>query len=84
MPRRVSSLSCKAPVAAMRCWWINWIGPTHQVVVRRTGKQLPCAGISAATILGDGSVALIVDVSALQTRNRKASDGRRAIANGVY
>ena len=27
-------------------------------------------GISAATILGDGSVALIVDVSALQGLNR--------------
>ena len=23
MLRRASSLSCKAPVAAMRCWWIN-------------------------------------------------------------
>lgn len=22
-PRRASSLSCKAPAAAMRCWWIN-------------------------------------------------------------
>ncbi|EPW7263536.1 hypothetical protein ACWO30_005073, partial [Citrobacter freundii] len=28
-------------------------------------------GISAATILGDGSVALIVDVSALQGLNRE-------------
>lgn len=28
-------------------------------------------GISAATILGDGSVALIVDVSALQSLNRE-------------
>ncbi|EEY3139213.1 chemotaxis protein CheA, partial [Escherichia coli] len=28
-------------------------------------------GISAATILGDGSVALIVDVSALQAINRE-------------
>jgi two-component system chemotaxis sensor kinase CheA len=29
------------------------------------------SGISAATILGDGSVALIVDVSALQGLNRE-------------
>lgn len=38
----------------------------------KLGKQLPqSAGISAATILGDGSVALIVDVSALQGLNRE-------------
>ncbi len=39
----------------------------HQVVVKNLEsnyRKVP--GISAATILGDGSVALIVDVSALQ------------------
>ena len=44
----------------------------HQVVVKNLEsnyRKIP--GISAATILGDGSVALIVDVSALQTINRE-------------
>jgi len=44
----------------------------HQVVVKNlesTYRKVP--GISAATILGDGSVALIVDVSALQGLNRE-------------
>lgn len=44
----------------------------HQVVVKnleRNYRKVP--GISAATILGDGSVALIVDVSALQGLNRE-------------
>ncbi|MDR3433044.1 MAG: chemotaxis protein CheA [Rouxiella aceris] len=43
----------------------------HQVVVKNLEsnyRKVP--GISAATILGDGSVALIVDVSALQALNR--------------
>ena len=44
----------------------------HQVVVKNMEsnyRKVP--GISAATILGDGSVALIVDVSALQGLNRE-------------
>jgi len=44
----------------------------HQVVVKNLEsnyRKIP--GISAATILGDGSVALIVDVSALQAINRE-------------
>nr|WP_275891597.1 chemotaxis protein CheA [Leclercia adecarboxylata] len=44
----------------------------HQVVVKNLEsnyRKIP--GISAATILGDGSVALIVDVSALQGLNRE-------------
>lgn len=44
----------------------------HQVVVKNLEsnyRKVP--GISAATILGDGSVALIVDVSALQSINRE-------------
>ena len=44
----------------------------HQVVVKNLEsnyRKVP--GISAATILGDGSVALIVDVSALQGINRE-------------
>ncbi|CNG08322.1 chemotaxis protein CheA [Yersinia enterocolitica] len=52
----------------------------HQVVVKNLEsnyRKVP--GISAATILGDGSVALIVDVSALQALNREkrvtADDG---------
>ena len=44
----------------------------HQVVVKNLEsnyRKVP--GISAATILGNGSVALIVDVSALQAINRE-------------
>ncbi|MGL5171546.1 chemotaxis protein CheA [Edwardsiella tarda] len=44
----------------------------HQVVVKNLEtnyRKVP--GISAATILGDGSVALIVDVAALQSINRE-------------
>ena len=44
----------------------------HQVVVKNLEsnyRKVP--GISAATILGDGSVALIVDISALQSLNRE-------------
>ena len=44
----------------------------HQVVVKNLEsnyRKVP--GISAATILGDGSVALIVDISALQGLNRE-------------
>ncbi|CNJ97136.1 chemotaxis protein CheA [Yersinia frederiksenii] len=50
----------------------------HQVVVKNLEsnyRKVP--GISAATILGDGSVALIVDVSALQALNRE----KRVIAD---
>ncbi|MCG8708876.1 chemotaxis protein CheA [Brenneria sp. 4F2] len=44
----------------------------HQVVVKNLEsnyRKVP--GVSGATILGDGSVALIVDVSALQALNRE-------------
>jgi len=46
----------------------------HQVVVKNLEtnyRKVP--GISAATILGDGSVALIVDVAALQRASREKS-----------
>ena len=44
----------------------------HQVVVKNLESNYRKGpGISAATILGDGSVALIVDVSALQAINRE-------------
>ncbi|ENP0440409.1 chemotaxis protein CheA [Escherichia coli] len=44
----------------------------HQVVVKNLESNFrKVPGISAATILGDGSVALIVDVSALQAINRE-------------
>ncbi|WP_186367101.1 chemotaxis protein CheA [Yersinia aldovae] len=52
----------------------------HQVVVKNLEsnyRKVP--GISAATILGDGSVALIVDVSALQALNRE----KRVVADDV-
>lgn len=43
----------------------------HQVVVKNPKATTAKCRISAATILGDGSVALIVDVSALQGLNRE-------------
>lgn len=43
----------------------------HQVVKNLESNYRKVPGISAATILGDGSVALIVDVSALQGLNRE-------------
>src|SRR5690625_2372032 len=51
----------------------------HQVVVKNLEtnyKKIP--GISAATILGDGSVALIVDVFALHRMNRDRAGGSYA------
>ncbi|MDE2288373.1 MAG: chemotaxis protein CheA [Burkholderiales bacterium] len=46
----------------------------HQVVVKNLETNYRRVhGISAATILGDGSVALIVDVAALQRNNRQAA-----------
>ncbi|XNM51728.1 chemotaxis protein CheW [Escherichia coli] len=62
---------CKVAVAATPCSSDQLIGQ-HQVVVKNLEsnyRKVP--GISAATILGDGSVALIVDVSALQAINRE-------------
>ena len=51
---------------------VDQLSGQHQVVVKNLEsnyRKVP--GISAATILGDGSVALIVDVSALQSLNRE-------------
>lgn len=46
----------------------------HQVVVKNLETNYRRVhGISAATILGDGSVALIVDVAALQRNNRQVA-----------
>ena len=43
----------------------------HQVVVKNLESNYrKVAGISAATIMGDGSVALIVDIAVLQSFNR--------------
>jgi len=47
----------------------------HQVVLKNLEtnyRKVPC--ISAATILGDGSVALIVDVAALQRTGVRRQD----------
>ncbi len=43
----------------------------HQLWLKPESNYRKVPGISAATILGDGSVALIVDVSALQAINRE-------------
>jgi two-component system chemotaxis sensor kinase CheA len=49
----------------------------HQVVVKNLEtnyRKVP--GISAATILGDGNVALIIDVAAIQRSNREKASSR--------
>ncbi len=49
----------------------------HQVVVKNLEtnyRKVP--GISAATILGDGNVALIIDVGAVQRTNREKASQR--------
>ncbi|MBT9430854.1 MULTISPECIES: chemotaxis protein CheA [Symbiopectobacterium] len=60
--------------SAGRCYalLVDQLIGQHQVVVKNLEsnyRKVP--GVSAATILGDGSVALIVDVSALQALNRE-------------
>ncbi|MDQ2138553.1 chemotaxis protein CheA [Alcaligenaceae bacterium B3P038] len=54
----------------------------HQVVVKNLEsnyRKVP--GVSAATILGDGSVALIIDVFALARANREKSFSAEALLN---
>jgi two-component system chemotaxis sensor kinase CheA len=60
----------------------------HQVVVKNLEtnyRKVP--GISGATILGDGNVALIIDVAAVQRANRdkaaQRSPGRAAPVNAA-
>ena len=49
----------------------------HQVVVKNLETNYrKVAGISAATILGDGNVALIIDVAAIQRSNREKASSR--------
>ncbi len=62
---------------------VNELIGEHQVVVKNLEsnyRKVP--GISAATILGDGSVALIVDVSALQAINPRTTCATPAGLNG--
>ena len=50
----------------------------HQVVVKNLETNYrKVSGISAATILGDGSVALIIDVAAVQRTNREKLSQQR-------
>lgn len=56
----------------------------HQVVVKNLEtnyRKVP--GISAATILGDGNVALIIDVVAVQRINREKAGQRGAMRQGT-
>lgn len=51
---------------------VDYLLGQHQVVVKNLEsnyRRIP--GISAATIMGDGSVAFIVDIPELQSKNRK-------------
>lgn len=55
---------------AWRCWSTSLLGQ-HQVVVKNLEsnyRKVP--NVSGATILGDGSVALILDTGALVRRTR--------------
>ncbi|MDP3767437.1 MAG: chemotaxis protein CheA, partial [Dehalococcoidia bacterium] len=64
--------------------WVDDIVDQRQVVIKslETNYQ-PLSGIAAATILGDGRVALIVDVNALigARRTRPAPDAERQVAH---
>lgn len=56
----------------------------HQVVVKNLEtnyRKVP--GISAATILGDGNVALIIDVVAIQRTNREKANQRIPMRHGL-
>ena len=56
----------------------------HQVVVKNLEtnyRKVP--GISAATILGDGNVALIIDVAAIQRTHREKADRQRSVAGSA-
>jgi two-component system chemotaxis sensor kinase CheA len=48
----------------------------HQTVIKNLGRMYRAAeGVSGATILGDGSVALILDIGDLVNRTRKDLHG---------
>ena len=70
--RRASSRSCR-PKARRFALLIDELLGQQQVVVKNLETNYrKVHGISAATILGDGSVALIVDVAALNRETRHA------------
>jgi len=57
----------------------------HQVVVKNIETNYrKVAGISAATILGDGNVALIIDVAAMQRTGRDVSAPPRAASMAPF
>src|SRR3712207_8221722 len=52
---------------------------TEEIVVKAVGGQLKQIGLySGATVLGDGTVALILDVQALARRALRTETGERA------
>jgi two-component system, chemotaxis family, sensor kinase CheA len=56
----------------------------HQVVVKNLEtnyRKVP--GISAATILGDGNVALIIDVAAVQRANREKASQHAPVGHEI-
>lgn len=65
---RCDSTKCRAPLCTAGRP-TDWSASGGRENLESNYRKVP--GISAATILGDGSVALIVDVSALQALNRE-------------
>jgi len=57
------------------------VGQQQVVVKNIESNYRKVAGISGATILGDGGVSLIVDVSALLRSSRKVNDDDALIAS---
>lgn len=63
---------------------LDRIRATREIVVKPLGKQLKrMTWYAGATILGDGSVALILDVAGLARRERVASRGESAAVAGT-
>lgn len=62
--------------------WVDQLIGQHQVVVKNLEHNYcKVPGVSAATILGDGSVALILDVVALATMNSRSQETSGLLAS---
>ena len=63
---------------------VDQITDTQEIVVKPLGTQVSELGVFAgATILGDGRVALILDVLGLAQKAHVVSEGREALADGA-
>ncbi len=81
---RPSTLLCCRPTNASSAWWSTQINDTEEIVVKPLRKQLKSVKTFAgSSIMGDGRVALILDVLGLAQRasviaeTHDKSDGRQ-------